>query len=350
MSSPDWLPAKPWVNPDGRLVVSADAARDDWLEARKSMVGASDVATLLGLGKYGDPFTVWASKTGRSVDEPQNDAMRRGQIFETAIVELWAERFAGFPIVTRRQGLLRNREHPIVGATVDRLSCCLMDGTAARCLVEVKSQNDMREWADNEVPLAFQLQGLWQLIATGRDHVHYVAMGPRFIPEHRVIRRDVELEANLIATVEAWWETHVIGDVAPEPSARALTTIAGMFRPDAGERCEIDDDLAQHVHAMLDAQKDLDDATERHDTAKAIIQAAMGSATQLVWPDGEIAATWNATRKVVGNTAKWRKSRPDLVDKYTHTIDVLDAEKMIENEPELLASGEFRFQRTFTKS
>ena len=37
-----------------------------WVEARKSGIGGSDVASIMGLNKYSSPLEVWMEKTGRA--------------------------------------------------------------------------------------------------------------------------------------------------------------------------------------------------------------------------------------------------------------------------------------------
>ena len=41
------------VTPTGRLILPADADRAHWLTARRSGLGSSDVAAILGISRYG---------------------------------------------------------------------------------------------------------------------------------------------------------------------------------------------------------------------------------------------------------------------------------------------------------
>lgn len=342
-------PLHPWTS-QGTVVCTSQAPRDVWLAARKTLIGASDVAAILGVSKYGDEFTVWADKTGQAPPEAGNIAMRRGQLFEDAVVQLWAEHVADFPIETRRSGLMRSRAHPFAGATVDRLSICGMDDKPSRCVIEVKTQVDMREWADSEVPTAFQLQGLWQLLVTGRDHVHYVVLGPRFIPEHRVIRRNDPLLTELALQMGEWWQDCIVGDKRPQPTAKAAGMVRKMFRGLPGAVAYVDDDLAPVVHRALAARQQAAEAQDELDAAVAQIQVAMGEATELRWPqDDAPVATWNTGKTIDGATAAWRKANPDLVGQYlVPGPDVVDTAKLVENHPEVIETRALRYRRTFT--
>ena len=57
-------------------------SREKWLEARRSAIGGSDAAAIIGLNPYSSPYSVWADKTGRLPDKPDNEAMRLGRDLE----------------------------------------------------------------------------------------------------------------------------------------------------------------------------------------------------------------------------------------------------------------------------
>lgn len=341
----------PWSCPGGELVTSSSAPEGEWLTARDGLIGASEVSKMLNLTPpWGGPYSLWTAKTGRTSREPTTDAQRRGQVLETAILDLWLERFAHFPIRARRQGLMRSRKWPHLGATVDRLAVCEHDGTESQSVIEIKSSASMSEWAENEVPTHIQLQGQAQLAVTGREHVHYVVMGPRFIPEHRVIERDEALIAEIGTRVEAWWERHIVDDIAPDPTAGDADAIRRRFfrtSTGTGSTYTIGPDDEPHVNALLDARREMAAAKETADTAQAILQDRLGDATELAWPDGTVVATWRAESAVDGITADFRKAHPDLVDRYSVPTTEVDKRKLIENEPWLLNEGILRRRRTF---
>lgn len=60
---------------------------EQWHEERRTYVGASEVATVLGLSPYQTPVELWAVKTGRAKPTPDNDAMRAGRLLETMVVD-----------------------------------------------------------------------------------------------------------------------------------------------------------------------------------------------------------------------------------------------------------------------
>ena len=59
----------------------------EWHEERRTYIGASEVATVLGLSPYQTPVELWAVKTGRAEPTPDNDAMRAGRLLEPMVID-----------------------------------------------------------------------------------------------------------------------------------------------------------------------------------------------------------------------------------------------------------------------
>ena len=66
--------------------------RTDWLAWRRSGIGASDVAGILGLSPWASPFSVWASKIDDQADDHDNDAMEFGRRAEVMVAPWFADR------------------------------------------------------------------------------------------------------------------------------------------------------------------------------------------------------------------------------------------------------------------
>lgn len=74
-------------------------SREEWLEERRKSLGGSDMGAVLGLNRYRSPYTVWAEKTGRIGEEPDNEAMRQGRDLEQYVASRFEEasRLPGAP-------------------------------------------------------------------------------------------------------------------------------------------------------------------------------------------------------------------------------------------------------------
>lgn len=173
------------VTPAGRLVLSAHAPREEWLNARRIGITATDVVAIMGLSKYRSAFDVWTDKMMEpDLDAEIGEAGRWGIRLEEPVAREWAERHN---VRLRRVGLIANDEQPWAIASLDRLVHGCPDG---RCAVEVKTRNHhvADQW-DAGVPADVLAQVRWQLLVSGLDHVHVAALiGGQRLVEHVVVR------------------------------------------------------------------------------------------------------------------------------------------------------------------
>lgn len=343
--------ARPWACPSGTLVCSVDVDEATWLEQRRTLLGASDIATIYGHG-YKDEFALWVDKTGRIGPDPETEPMARGRLFEREIIRLWIEHYAGFPVQTRRQGLMRSRVFPQGGATVDALSLC----PAGKCLVEAKSQGSFDAWfgPDGEeiVPTGFLFQGQWQLAVTGRHHVHFVAVGPRFKIVHRRMDRDEELIRAMFSRAGDWWARHVVADEPPPPTGKSAALVKELYRTAApGAVALLPDDLAEVARRAQKLHGELATGKAEYEGLMAQLQAATGDAEELTWPDGDPIASWRPGKQIDGANEEWRKRHLDWFTDYSRpkpTLDNVGLRALIEAHPEALAEVKgLRFRRTW---
>lgn len=331
----------------GRRLLPYGAPREEWLQRRRSLICASDVATIMGVG-YGDLFTLWADKTGRLPDLPTTDAQARGLDLEAAVILHWISRYAEYEIKVRREGLWQAADYKRAGATVDRFSRCKF----GRCIIEAKTQASVHDWGTDiepEVPVIYQFQGQWQLFVTGRGHVHYIVMGPRFVPFERIMNRDDDLINEMACRAAKFWGRYVITDTAPPATAKDHDAITWMHpMPARGESYTLTDRTIDIMHGILEARAQVAEHQRWLDEYTAILQAEVGAATEVLWPDGSLAATWRPTRKIVGADRAWRSVHRDLVDRYGIERMVVDIDfpKLIADNRDTLPEG-LRYGRVF---
>ena len=134
----------------------------EWHAARRSGIGGSEIAAILGLSKYQSRYSLWLFKKGLIPDQPVNDQMTVGQYVEPAIVA-WLSDKHGQPIATNL-GTWRNRERPYQVAN--------LDGRMGDDLIECKFQIYEYEWGldgSDEIPPYYLAQVRWYLDLFGLD-------------------------------------------------------------------------------------------------------------------------------------------------------------------------------------
>ena len=95
--------------------------RNEWLEYRKSGIGSSEVATILGLNPFETPYQLWRRKIG--LDEPKTEtfAMKAGHYLEDAVSLFWSDE-TGRTVIKSSAGdwLIRDNERQFLQVSPDR--------------------------------------------------------------------------------------------------------------------------------------------------------------------------------------------------------------------------------------
>lgn len=190
----------------------------EWLELRRSKIGASDIAKIMGVSPYSTAYILWLEKTGRKVVE-QTATMQAGNNKEETI-RSWYEEKSGnvfFPTV------LLSEEHPFAIASLDGIT---PDG---KKILECKLCNkDVFSEAKKGVVVPFYMaQCQWQLMCCPEaKEVHYVCYNPSFDDYAVVIvKRDQRMINKMVKLAMVFHEEHLIKDIPPSLSEKDYLNI-----------------------------------------------------------------------------------------------------------------------------
>ncbi len=271
------------VTPTGRLILPATADRADWLTARRSGIGSSDVPAILGLVDYTPPLKVYYDKLGFDVDDA-GEAAYWGTVNEENVARRWAMQSRS---VIRRVGLVAHVDHPHRMTTLDRrvTECPLSEDEQAPCALEVKTRSAFKsaQWHAG-APDDVTAQVLWQIIVNGYEHMHYAVLIGGNDYHQGVIRADqyTDVMADITTAVDYFWNEHIQAEVPPEPKGdgEALTRLFRRLHPTRSGAVDVDrhDDA---LDALLDYgthQRAESAAKKAKAAAKARMIAALGDA------------------------------------------------------------------------
>lgn len=217
-----------WTYPDAELVLSVDDAqrdRDRWLATRRQGIGGSDMAILMGDGKYADSteWDLWLDKTQRVYEKDSTLAMKYGTLLEQPVADEWSRQTG---IAIRRVGTLRSKEHPTVFANCDRLT---EDGGG----LEIKTGNSyvgerIRKLPPGEIPRHFYWQMVTCIAVTGRSHWYIRGVFGNSVEWDATLRREDCLDdiQRVFEVAPAWYYQYVIEDEPPLAGAPAELTEA----------------------------------------------------------------------------------------------------------------------------
>jgi putative phage-type endonuclease len=204
----------------------------DWQAAHRTGIGASQIAAVLGVHRYGSRLRVWAEKVGRlePADFSDNEAVQMGIELEPFVARIY-ERRTGRGIDPAGV-LLRSASVPWAIATPDYWTLD-MDGNPT-IPVQIKTTNAFRvnDWADGPPPeVWWQVQH--EMLVTGAPwaSVGVLVGGQRFMWAD--VRRDAGAIERIILEGGAFWDL-VQSGTYPDPDSNSAETISELF-PNAAE-------------------------------------------------------------------------------------------------------------------
>lgn len=244
-----------------------------WIDAKRGLVTATDVATLASTSTAGW-MQLKARKAGQS-SSPSNQYMQWGIERETVIAQIMAEKY---PWLAANTHLVRLDEDPRFGATPDML------GDAGLCQIKTSLWKG-EKWS--EPPQRYIDQCLWEMYVTGLEEnilaVEYYeatddgfrVVDPFSPPHEFLIERDEERIAYLIelaekflamgdpspmdALIADWSDAKIAADVAKD----RLAEVEEKIRHEIGDQPSF-----KHVSEAGSVTLSTPKPTERFDSAR----------------------------------------------------------------------------------
>lgn len=274
--------------------------RAEWLKARQSRVGASEVAALFDCqADYQlSRFALWQVKSGR-IPSPDagNERTAWGIMLEEAIAAGAAERNRW---TIERGGYV---EHPTVrgmGCSLDFVviggsNPSMKEGPGALEIKNVDWMIHKRQWENDEPPIHISLQLQHQLACTGYEWGAIVALvGGNKLTEPYYFERRPRIIAEIEKRVAEFWRSIEEGrEPPPDGSDTTAAAIAALF-PEAepGKTADMDGDneFPNRWAALIQAKADRQAAEKAEAAAKNWLMEKIEDA-ELVRYGGKIIAT-----------------------------------------------------------
>lgn len=262
---------------------------------RTKMLGASEVAAVLGLSPWATPLDVWLRKTA-PLDADAAAHHERGHFLEDAVVRWTASRLGATEVeggVRIDEPFLGLPAFPNVGMHPDA-AVLLPSGWH---VVEAKTSRDAASWGaeDNEaVPEHILVQTAVQSAIADVP----VVVGA-YLPikdELRVYRldRNRQLEADVMELAQAWWDRHVVGNVMPDLTGGegVKRHLAAKFGPTLRPAFDADDELTMLLRCYLDAREQAKAADANAEALANALRVRVGDAEGFTSPAGKVTWKW----------------------------------------------------------
>lgn len=285
-------------------------SREEWLAARQKGIGGSDAGAIVGVNAYRSPVAVWADKTGRAEETPDNDSMRLGRDLEDYVARRWCE-ITGKKC-HRRNAILVNPDYPWMLANVDRM----VTGEDAGLEIKTASPFAADQWKNGEIPPSYEIQCLHYMAVTGAKRWYLGALIWPHI-ETRVIERDEDEIQTLIKIEQDFWENYVAKDeMPPVDGSKDCGELIASFYPE-GELKETPADLTgfkEQFDRLSEIDAMANQLSQEKETIKQQIQMAMQD-NEIGVCDGWKVSWKNTKPRVSLDTKAFKKDNPGLFEK-----------------------------------
>lgn len=303
--------------------------KEAFLERRRSGIGGSDIAAIIGISPWKTPRDIYLAKKGLAENEPATEAMYWGTVLEDVVAKEYALRTGRK--IERCSIQFQHKEYPFLVGNLDRLVWAdnghkpivkgeLRTDRILEC--KTASQYAAGEWGEagtQDIPEHYKCQVQWYLGITGALVCDVaVLIGNRDFRIYEIPRNE-KVISYLFQEGVNFWRDYIETDTMPP--AKTLEDVERLSHGTPKERRFAPDPVVDAVkrYAELDAQAKA--IKEEQDALKVTICDCIGDAVELASPDGVKLATWSAAKPV--EKTDWKAvaaemgAPADIVAKHT---------------------------------
>lgn len=289
---------------DGSKIYRAEGqpdASDQTL--RRTGIGGSDSASILGLTPYGSRYSVAVEKiygVREGDDAAGRERMEWGKRLEAPIRDAFAER-TGLRVLAGA-AFVRMPGRPHIFANVDGLIDDL-DGATSLVPRELEGPGvfeakcvagpDADSWGNDSaplVPIQYWVQGQHYLAVTGREWVGYGCLqnGNHLITRW-IVRDDAWIDDILLPALDEFWRDVCVGLTGdPKDPDVDMPILKALYPKDDGSRVELTRDQTAVVYRWAGAAENRLAAQKAEADLKMQVIAMLGKAKIGVLTTGEI--------------------------------------------------------------
>lgn len=262
--------------------VSQSINPEEWLRVRRSGIGGSDIAAVMGESKWKAAHSIWLDKTGLGGDKEyqQSEAARWGNVLETSIADEWARReerqYINIPVQ------IRSDTYEFMLANIDGFTLT-DDRQEITGILEVKTTNEHNRsvWETGPLPFYYICQTNWYMAITGLHIYDIICLvgGQKLYSYQLPLDRD--LVDRMITEAKYFWEVNVKQLVEPTLSAADLEEVKAAEHDEELPALILDDDDTEKlVEVYIQLREKMSAIKELKDAVYAQLFGKLGKATQ----------------------------------------------------------------------
>lgn len=262
--------------------------RQNWLAERRSGIGGSDAAAILGLSRWKSRLELFTEKLG--FGDPEFDIpefMEWGNLLEPAICQRYADK-TGYQLTDPgRFTIQRSTAYRFLICTVDRF-IEPTDDVSTRGILEAKNVAGFKgdEWED-EPPVEYQIQAQHNMIVTGTSWGAFAVLFGGQKWEYFPFVKNERFCGHYIEAARDFWRCVEENDApAADGSESSQEALRRLYPKETGETLRLPGNLIQVADRLEGVKKSLKRLQVKESEFKQTIQQAIGNATFGVLPNG----------------------------------------------------------------
>lgn len=293
-----------------------NVSHDQWLENRKSGIGSSEIATIVGLNPYETPYQLWLRKTGQVPPKEENFFMKAGHYLEDAVARFYEDE-SGRKVINRSaaEDIYIHPNFDWARVSPDRMFW--RDAKRAgdnKGILECKTTQ--REIDGDNLPPFWFTQIQYQLGVMNRfdGSLAWLSAGRSF--DYRDIVFVPDYFEWMMAEAEKFYIDNILG--GREPRLTNTEDILLKYPTHtAGRFVEASVSLAGEVVRLKDIKDNIKTLDTSKDEIEEKIKVAIGEAEALNF-QGSVLATWKAPKAGTKFDEKaFKTAHPDLYGEYS---------------------------------
>jgi putative phage-type endonuclease len=317
-------------------------------EERKTGIGGSEAAGVMGLSRYSSPMSVWNLKTGRTEPFGGNEYTEWGTILEPIIRMKFAKE-KELEVIYDPE-MKRSEKHPFMIAHLDGI--IYDEKTDSYGVLECKNVSEWKkhEWEDNDVPVEYMIQMQHNLEVMGYDWGYFAALIGGNHLEITKVKRDDEFIKKIVEAERYFWNEYVLKDKEPPfDGSESSEEVLKHLYPEAKEKQvkELPPYVEDLIGELLPLKAQYEEIEKKIKAIEQQIKDEMGEYETGITENCRV--RWSNVNKF--NKEKFLNDHPDFLKKHPDFAKVdLNSSLVRKEYPELYEEYKEPSHRKFTIS
>lgn len=291
--------------------------RAAFLAERKTGIGGSDAAAVLGISQYKTPLKVWLEKTGEEIDISDDERRYWGRALEAPVLKRYEEDTGR---VSFQKAMQRDAAQTYVIANPDGVSYARANGlpTDPR-VVEVKTSSYRKEWGENgsgDVPPHYMIQAQHYMMVLGLTKTDFPVLfnGREFCIF--TVEADQELHKMMRMRYAKFWQ--YVESKTPPPVVD-LDDARILYAKSNPTKREATIEIVQALDGLKELRKQADAINERADKLRLVIMNFMEDADTLTFGQDTLVTWKTAKARETFDSKALKAQNPELYAQFSKT-------------------------------